>query len=301
MALLDLSGGQLSFLTAMVVSENPELKDKDLTTLFNPAYKPTIQPDGSVTLRLTGKSGVGPAGGFGYFDFKYHRIDLDRFFKNVSPVVTVHQPKSIGDVLRALGDQYGLVLTEEILEPATVPETEGPITLKFKTNYVISNTELTIEYREPEMADISRIFTVSKLPGFVSPWPYPVELMNHFTVPRLSGFTNPVLIWNLDEISKYWEVGAEHATFLSALEVGGAWDANALVAAVNAASSERQGTWTCVGTEAPLNLWNAYIEYNGVPEVQDVFAQSFSRVIKIRPSQAYLPQGRGTISIYYDI
>lgn len=301
MALLDLSGGQLSLLTAMVVSENPELKDKDLSALFHPAWTPVIQPDGSVKLRLTGKSGVGPEGGTGYFDFKYHRIDIERFFLNVAPIVTVHQPKSIGDVLRAMGEQYGVILTEEVLEPVDLPETEGPITLTFKTNYVIANPSLTIQYREPELADISKVFTVSKLPGFISPWPYPVELLSVFTVPRLPGFSNPSLIWHLDEISKYWTVDEEHATFLSTLEVGGPWDANALVAAVNAASGERQGVWTCVGAEAPLNLWNAYIEYNGVPDSQDVFAQSFSRVIKIRPSQAYLPQGRGTISIYYDI
>lgn len=301
MALLDLSGGQLSLLTAMVVSENPELKDKDLAALFHKAWTPTLLPDGSVSLRMTGKSGVGPAGGFGYFDFKYHRIDLDRFFFNVAPVVTVHQPKSLGDVLRALGDQYGLILTEEVVEPVDLPEVEGPITLQFKTNYVIANPSLTIEYREPELADISKVFTVSKLPGFISPWPYPVELMNVFTVPRLTGFAKPDLIWNLEEISKYWMTADEHAQFLSTLEVGGAWDVNALVAAVNDASGERQGVWTCVSTEASLNLWNAYIEYNGVPDRQDLFAESFSRVIKIRPSQAYLPQGRGTISIYYDI
>lgn len=301
MALLDLSGGQLSLLTAMVVEENPELKGKDLNALFHPAWTPKLQGDGSASLRLTGKSGVGPEGGFGYFDFKYRRIDLDRYFLNVAPVVTVHQPTSIADVLRALADQYGIVLTEEILEPAEAPTQEGPITLRFKTNYVIANPSLTIEYREPEVADISKIFTVSKLPGFVSPWPYPVELSGIFTVQRLPGFAKPDLIWHLDEISKYWMDDGEHATFLSALEVGGAWDANALVAAVNAASGERQGVWTCVSAEAPLNLWNAYIEYNGVPDRQDLFAESFSRVIKIRPSQAYLPQGRGTISIYYDI
>ena len=301
MALLDLSGGQLSLLTAMVVEENPELKGKDLNALFHPAWTPKLQEDGSVSLRLTGKSGVGPEGGFGYFDFKYRRIDLDKYFLNVTPVVTVHQPTSIADVLRALADQYGIVLTEEVVEPVEVPAQEGPITLRFKTNYVIANTSLTIEYREPEVADISKIFTVSKLPGFTSPWPYPVALSGVFTVSRLPGFDKPDLIWHLDEISKYWMVDEEHATFLAALEVGGAWDANALVAAVNAASDKRQGVWTCVSTEAPLNLWNAYIEYNGVPERQDLFAESFSRVIKIRPSQAYLPQGRGTISIYYDI
>lgn len=301
MALLDLSGGQLSLLTAMVVSENPELKDKDLNALFHPAWKPELQPDGSVTLRMTGKSGVGPSGGTGYFDFKYHRIDLDNFFKNVSPVVTVHQPKSIGDILRALGDQYGLVLTEEVVEPLEVPEAEGPLTLRFKTNYVIANTELTIEYREPALADVSKIFTVSKLPGFISPWPYPVELLTVFTIPRLIGFATPELLWHLDAISKYWTVDGVNAEFLSGLEVGGAWDALALVGAVNAASNESHGKWNCVSTEAPLNLWNAYIEYNGVPDNTEEFAQQFDRVIKIRPSQAYLPQGRGTISIYYDI
>ncbi len=301
MALLDLSGGQLSLLTAMVVSENPELKDKDLAALFHKAWTPTLLPDGSVSLRMTGKSGVGPAGGFGYFDFKYHRIDLDRFFFNVAPVVTVHQPKSLGDVLRALGDQYGLILTEEVVEPVDLPETEGPITLQFKTNYVIANPSLTIEYREPELADISKVFTVSKLPGFISPWPYPVELMNVFTVPRLTGFAKPDLIWNLEEISKYWSVDVVDGVYLKTLTVGGGYNANRLAAIVTTASGGSHGVWTCVSTEASLNLWNMYIEYNGVPDRQDLFAESFSRVIKIRPSQAYLPQGRGTISIYYDI
>ena len=52
MALLDLSKGQLNLIQTLIRAENPGLANADLNTYFNRPYKPVVNQDGTVTMRL---------------------------------------------------------------------------------------------------------------------------------------------------------------------------------------------------------------------------------------------------------
>ena len=301
MALLDLSKGQLNLIQTLIRAENPGLANADLNTYFNRPYKPVVNQDGTVTMRFTGKSGGAVAGGFGIFDFKYNRIDLNKYFIDTPPVVVVYQPTGVDDILFALADQYGLVISPEMIEPFTVSG-EGPIELTFLNNFVISNPAFTIEYREPELTDIGAVYRTTMLPGFTPPWPYPNLLSVTFTVTSLPLLARTPVVWNLDAISEQWVVHSELREWLGSVTPGGGFDPDKLSQCVTEASKGRLGTWQCVnGENLPNNLWNSIVAYNGVPRTNTAFTNQFNREIEIVPSVAYLPQGRGSIHIYYTI
>lgn len=302
MALLDLSKGQLQLIQSLIRTENPGLANADLNAYFNRPYKPVVNHDGTVTLRLTGKSGGSSEGGFGAFDFKYNRIDLTKYFFELPPVVVAYQPTKVEDILFALGDQYGLILSPEMIEPFDV-SAEGQIELKFVNNFVISNPTFTIEYREPELTNIATVYRTTTLPGFTPPWPYPTMLDVTFTITSLPAFVRPNLVWNLDVISEQWSVeDGPLSTWMSTLSTVSGYDPVKLAEVVTLASEGRHGTWQCTNGEGlPNNLWGSQIAYNGVPRTQTAFASLFNRELEIAPSAAYLPQGRGNIHIYYSV
>lgn len=301
MAIIDLSRGQLTYLKEMIISENPQLIDIDFDKYFNKVQSPELGADGKVTLRLTGRSGVGGEGGVGYFDFTYRRLDLNVYFMGIPPVVTVYQPTGLADILFALGDQYGVVITETMVEPLELTGPAGILELRFKTNFVIANDTFTIEYKEPELTHLEDVYRVTRLPGFDAPWPYPVTIDTIYGQLTLTGFEKPVLIWQLDEISEYWVADAQDVAMLSQLTVGGGYIAAELAVTVTRASSGRLGVWNCASGELPLNLWNSYIAYNDVPRTDTPFTKQFNRELSIRTSVGYLPQGRGEIHIYYNV
>lgn len=301
MALLDLSKGQLNLIQTLIRTENPGLANADLNAYFNRPYRPVVNQDGTVTMRFTGKSGGATEGGFGIFDFKYNRIDLDKYFIDLPPVVVAYQPSGVDDILFALADQYGLVIAPEMIEPFTVGS-EGPIALKFLDNFVIANPTFTIEYREPELTDISAVYRTTTLPGFTAPWPYPTLLTVTFTVTSLPTFVQSAVVWNLDAISEQWVVESELKSWLGSVVPGGGFDPDKLSQSVTEASKGRHGVWQCVNAEGlPNNLWNSIVVYNGVPRTSSAFTDQFNREIEIVPSLAYLPQGRGSIHIYYNV
>lgn len=301
MALLDLSKGQLNLIQTLIRTENPGLANADLNAYFNRPYRPVVNHDGTVTMRFTGKSGGAAEGGFGVFDFKYNRIDLDKYFIDLPPVVVAYQPSGVDDILFALADQYGLVIAREMVEPFTVGS-EGPIELKFLDNFVIANPTFTIEYREPELTDISAVYRTTTLPGFTPPWPYPKLLTVTFTVTSLPTFVQSAVVWNLDAISEQWVVESELKSWLGSVMPGGGFDPDKLSQCVTEASKGRHGVWQCVNAEGlPNNLWNSIVVYNGVPRASTAFTDQFNREIEIVPSLAYLPQGRGSIHIYYNV
>lgn len=301
MALLDLSKGQLNLIQTLIRTENPGLANADLNAYFNRPYRPVVNQDGTVTMRFTGKSGGATEGGFGVFDFKYNRIDLDKYFIDLPPVVVAYQPSGVDDVLFALADQYGLVIAREMIEPFTVGS-EGPIELKFLDNFVIANPTFTIEYREPELTDISAVYRTTTLPGFTPPWPYPKLLTVTFTVTSLPTFVQSAVVWNLDAISEQWAVESELKSWLGSVMPGGGFDPDKLSQCVTEASKGRHGVWQCVNAEGlPNNLWNSIVVYNGVPRTSSAFTDQYNREIEIIPSLAYLPQGRGSIHIYYNV
>lgn len=302
MALLDLSKGQLQLIQSLIRTENPGLANADLNAYFNRPYKPAINQDGTVTLRLTGKSGGPSEGGFGVFDFKYNRIDLTKYFFELPPVVVAYQPTKVEDILFALGDQYGLILSPEMVEPFQV-DVEGPIELRFVNNFVISNPTFTIEYRQPELTNVATVYRLTTLPGFTPPWPYPTMLDVTFTVTSLPAFDRPNIVWNLDAMSEQWSIeDATLAAWMSTLTTVSGYDPVKLSEAVTQASEGRLGVWQCTNGESlPNNLWNSQISYNGTPRAQTAFASLFNREIEIIPSIAYLPQGRGAIHIYYNV
>lgn len=301
MALLDLSKGQLNLIQTLIRTENPGLANADLNAYFNRPYRPVVNQDGTVTMRFTGKSGGATEGGFGVFDFKYNRIDLDKYFIDLPPVVVAYQPSGVDDILFALADQYGLVIAREMIEPFTVGS-EGPIELKFLDNFVIANPTFTIEYREPELTDISAVYRTTTLPGFTPPWPYPKLLTVTFTVTSLPTFVQSAVVWNLDAISEQWAVESELKSWLGSVMPGGGFDPDKLSQCVTEASKGRHGVWQCVNAEGlPNNLWNSIVVYNGVPRTSSAFTDQYNREIEIIPSLAYLPQGRGSIHIYYNV
>lgn len=301
MALLDLSKGQLNLIQTLIRTENPGLANADLNAYFNRPYRPVVNQDGTVTMRFTGKSGGATEGGFGVFDFKYNRIDLDKYFIDLPPVVVAYQPSGVDDILFALADQYGLVIAREMIEPFTVGS-EGPIELKFLDNFVIANPTFTIEYREPELTDIGAVYRTTTLPGFTPPWPYPTLLTVTFTVTSLPAFVQSAVVWNLDAISEQWAVESELRSWLGSVMPGGGFDPDKLSQCVTEASKGRHGVWQCVNAEGlPNNLWNSIVVYNGVPRTSSAFTDQFNREIEIVPSLAYLPQGRGSIHIYYNV
>lgn len=302
MALLDLSKGQLHLIQSLIRAENPGLANADFNAYFNRPYSPVVNPDGTATLRLTGKSGGAVEGGFGVFEFKYNRIDLNKYFVDLPPVVVSYQPTKMEDILFALGDQYGLILAPEMLEPFSVG-VEGPIELKFLNNFVISNPTFTIEYKQPELTNIGAVYRVTSLPGFTPPWPYPTLLDVTFTITSLPAFVRPGLVWNLDKISEQWSVvDAALIDWMTTLTANGGYDPVKISLVVTDASKGRLGDWQCTNGEGlPNNLWNCQIAYNGVPRTQSAFTSMFNRELEIAPSVAYLPQGRGTIHIYYRV
>ena len=301
MALLDLSKGQLNLIQTLIRTENPGLANADLNAYFNRPYRPVVNQDGTVMMRFTGKSGGAVEGGFGVFDFKYNRIDLDKYFIDLPPVVVAYQPSGVDDILFALADQYGLVIAREMIEPFTVGS-EGPIELKFLDNFVIANPTFTIEYREPELTDISAVYRTTALPGFTPPWPYPKLLTVTFTVTSLPTFVQSAVVWNLDAISEQWAVESELKSWLGSVLSGGGFDPDKLSQCVTEASKGRHGVWQCVNADGlPNNLWNSIVVYNGVPRTSSAFTDQYNREIEIIPSLAYLPQGRGSIHIYYNV
>lgn len=302
MALLDLSKGQLQLIQNLIRSENPGLANADLNAYFNRPYKPTINEDGTVTLHMTGKSGGAVEGGFGSFDFKYNRIDLNKYFLNVVPEILVYQPTGLADILFALSDLYGLVISEDIVEPVTISGVEGTIVLVFKTNYVISNPTFTFTYREPDYLHLEDLYRQPKLPGFTPPWPYAKLVDEVFQTKSLAGFSKPQILWYLDKITSQWSIDdADLAAWLNTLTVGGGYDSTKLAQVVTLASESDFGDWQCTnGSGLPNNLWNTYIAYNGVPR-PGAFGSMFNREIELTPSVGYLPQGRGSIHVYYNV
>lgn len=304
MAILDLTHGQEKLLQSLIVRENRELLEFP-DSFFRPIGEVNTLPDGRVAAYLLGDpQDVETHQISGKVYVKYTRLDLSRFFANISRGVFITNPTSTLQLIPRLAEQFGVVIPEEMVHDDPISGESGTAVIRLKVDpkrsFILSSDEFALHWEKPRALDLRDLFSTAALSGFDPEIPYLEMIENIFTVSNLSDTAEPVATNHWSVLSEDWFIPKTEwalLDFLLDLTAGGGYVPAKLAEAVNKASRGLYGTFVCDDTSTKPNLWNGAVT---AQKTVDVWAglNKASRCVEYQPDPAKV-DGDGVLKLFY--
>lgn len=305
MAILDLTHGQEKLLQSLIVRENRELLEFP-ESFFRPIGDVIALPDGRAAAYLLGDpQDVETHQISGKVYVKYTRLDLSRFFANITRGVFITNPTSTLQLIPRLAEQFGIVIPEEMVFDDVISGESGTAVIRLKVDtkrsFILSSNQFDLRWEKPRAIDLRDLFSTAALSGFDPEIPYLEMIENIFTVSNLSNTTDPAVTNHWSVLSEDWFIPKTEwalLDFLLDLTVGGAYAPTKIAEAVNKASRGLYGTFICDNTATKPNLWNGAVS---AQKTVDVWAglNKAKRCVEFSPDPTKV-DGDGVLKLFYN-